>query len=399
MSGYLQRLASSAMNPRESMHPMLVSVFSPPTYRRTPESFQTEDTVPSVNWPESPVTPQPEEDAPSRIRPEFAAPAPAERILRGAGPETGPSTSNVPPFETLTSASERAGKKDFAEPVPEEKTSFKLLVNKGQQVKSAAVPSVRMNYKAGGLDEPNTEVVTPGRDAASIFQSAGPEPVPSVSITPPFATAEKKVRAEPVPEERISFKPLVNKGPQAEKAAGPPITMNYEAGGLDEPNPEPVTPGRDAVRASQNAGREPLLSVTSDSAEARQTESAEPVSKGGMPYHTLVAKVQQREVKEREVVLKGSYKPLMAENLRRADPPTVLPEASKPITADTRKQEKRDLSRSLRQPEREPSEIQIHIGRIEVTAVPPAPARPEVKPASKSLNLDEYLKRRNGRAG
>lgn len=370
MSGYLQRLASRAINPSDSIHPMLGSVFSPPTYRRTPESFQTEDAIPSVNWPESPVTPQPEDGAPPRIRREFAAPAPPERSLRGARPE----------------------------PVPDEKISVKRLVNKGQQVKNASVPSIRMNYKAGGLDEPNTEGVTPGRDAASIFQSAAPEPV---FVIPPFATAGKKASAEPVP-------PLVNMGRLAEKAAVSSITMNYEAGELDEHNLEPVTPGRDAVWVSQNAGREPVLSVsnippfatvTSDSGKAKQKESAEPVSKGGMPYHTLVAKVQQREVKEPEVVLKGSYKPLMRENLRRADLPTVLPEASKPITAGTRKQEKMDWSRSLRQPEREPSEIQIHIGRIEVTAVPPAPARPQVKPASKSLNLDEYLKRRNGRAG
>jgi hypothetical protein len=47
-------------------------------------------------------------------------------------------------------------------------------------------------------------------------------------------------------------------------------------------------------------------------------------------------------------------------------------------------------------PEAEPDEIRIQIGRIEVIAVPPpapqAPARIR-KPAYKSLNLDEYLKR------
>ena len=47
--------------------------------------------------------------------------------------------------------------------------------------------------------------------------------------------------------------------------------------------------------------------------------------------------------------------------------------------------------------EREPDEIQIHIGRIEVTAVqPPAPRAP--KPPDKAISLDAYLERRNGRA-
>jgi len=40
-------------------------------------------------------------------------------------------------------------------------------------------------------------------------------------------------------------------------------------------------------------------------------------------------------------------------------------------------------------------DVEIHIGRIEVTAVSPAPAAPVAKPARKSINLSEYL--RNGR--
>ena len=43
-------------------------------------------------------------------------------------------------------------------------------------------------------------------------------------------------------------------------------------------------------------------------------------------------------------------------------------------------------------------EIQINIGRIEVTAMPQATPRP-APPVRKSINLDEYLSRRNGRNG
>jgi hypothetical protein len=47
----------------------------------------------------------------------------------------------------------------------------------------------------------------------------------------------------------------------------------------------------------------------------------------------------------------------------------------------------------------EKDDIQIHIGRIEVTAIQPAaPRPPPAEPARRALSLDEYLKRRNGRA-
>lgn len=46
----------------------------------------------------------------------------------------------------------------------------------------------------------------------------------------------------------------------------------------------------------------------------------------------------------------------------------------------------------------EPDEINIHIGRIEVTAAQPPPPRPAApKPHRKAPSLDEYLRRRGGR--
>lgn len=52
------------------------------------------------------------------------------------------------------------------------------------------------------------------------------------------------------------------------------------------------------------------------------------------------------------------------------------------------------------QHERKADDIQINIGRIEVIAVPPTPPiRHATPPARKGTSLDEYLSRRNGRAG
>jgi hypothetical protein len=44
-------------------------------------------------------------------------------------------------------------------------------------------------------------------------------------------------------------------------------------------------------------------------------------------------------------------------------------------------------------------DIQIHIGRIEVVAIPQAAPRPAPAPTRKGVSLDEYLHRRNGRVG
>jgi len=55
------------------------------------------------------------------------------------------------------------------------------------------------------------------------------------------------------------------------------------------------------------------------------------------------------------------------------------------------------IRRSLRS---EPDEIQIHIGRIEVVAVQPAPAQPVSQKAQRATpSLDEYLQRRDRRSG
>jgi hypothetical protein len=50
------------------------------------------------------------------------------------------------------------------------------------------------------------------------------------------------------------------------------------------------------------------------------------------------------------------------------------------------------------EPERDrPDEIQIHIGRVEVIAVSPAAPRPQAPPQRRSIDLEEYLSRSDGR--
>lgn len=58
---------------------------------------------------------------------------------------------------------------------------------------------------------------------------------------------------------------------------------------------------------------------------------------------------------------------------------------------------KSESSRRAAQAQREPDEIHIHIGRIEIAAITPPASRPAPAAARKSLNLDDYLRRGSGR--
>ena len=86
------------------------------------------------------------------------------------------------------------------------------------------------------------------------------------------------------------------------------------------------------------------------------------------------------------------------QNIRLGNLSGDLNKGSASFPANRRPGEKKVKNSFSPMAEREADEIQIHIGRIEVTAVPPAPLRSAAKAAPSSPSLAEYLKRRDGRA-
>jgi hypothetical protein len=132
-----------------------------------------------------------------------------------------------------------------------------------------------------------------------------------------------------------------------------------------EPNasPEMMAPKREALEASAiRIVKEPLREeqpLLERPEPDRQPNAPKPTAIPTHVYQPLIAESVGRKVGQQSTVLKG-LSPLSDRTARS---------------------------------EREPDEIQIHIGRIEVTAVPPPVSRPQTKPARKSLSLDEYLKR------
>ncbi len=88
------------------------------------------------------------------------------------------------------------------------------------------------------------------------------------------------------------------------------------------------------------------------------------------------------------------FVPLLA-SVARADEPAPAQVARPPAAAARAPR----LTQGERSAANEPNEVQIHIGRIEVTAIPQAPMRPAAAaPRRSGMSLDDYLKQRNGRA-
>jgi hypothetical protein len=113
------------------------------------------------------------------------------------------------------------------------------------------------------------------------------------------------------------------------------------------------------------------------------------------PEHPLPSRESPASFTEVDGV-QSIFTPLLPERVSTVSLAAVDSHPASPSTATSRR-EAADRIRSSASHKREPDEIQITIGRIEVTAVPEAPARPAAKPGRKQISLDEYLKRADGR--
>jgi hypothetical protein len=137
----------------------------------------------------------------------------------------------------------------------------------------------------------------------------------------------------------------------------------------------------DIARPEERMGERP--------AGARRDEPA--------PFRPLLSNAKQKTAGEKEDTFENEGD---ESRMREHHYEPLLPHVphSPAITARVQAAKSDPVSRSA-PAEREPDKIEIHIGRIEVTAVPQEAPRPAAARARKSLNLSEYLKRRDGRAG
>jgi hypothetical protein len=212
--------------------------------------------------------------------------------------------------------------------------------------------SIFAGAQKGGLPGSLEQEVEPEEGAAPHLRPHAPEPPP------------RRASAPDVPLERT---------------AAPSAYIAPHAGDPYERNVDPVAAEKAMLRALVPNPRPEIVNVPAP-------HSAEPASHKPNEPAQPVPEPAPRELKIERLM---PLMPLNMANLRSAAPlpaPVARPTGSSPDRP------------SKAATSRDPEEIQIHIGRIEVTAAPPAPVRVTPKPARKSPDLQAYLDRRGPRS-
>ncbi len=255
-------------------------------------------------------------------------------------------------------------------------------------------------WEDDGLSSDNSESVTrPSAEVPRRLQAPDLASDPPVSATPPLDLTpllpepdKRHEDPDPIAESRSTSRPDVSEPFSAEPTPRRPDVL------------KPISKGSGSllpvVSRPTSAERPPFKPLV---IKATEKEIALPVVRyvsGDHEGGQIQGAIEPREEgHEQEVVRERVQRPLMPESYRGTVPASVIGDKPNLLAPARGTVEKRGSSRGgAGLAEREPDEIQIHIGRIEVTAVPPAQAPPPARSAPKSPSLSEYLKRRDTRA-
>jgi hypothetical protein len=341
MNGYLRRIALSALKPGGSIQPILGSVFSPPNFANGPEALSKETAQPVT-------APGPSEFAP-RTDLQRSPDAPGARVL----PALEPDPKGQEPVELIKTPIPTSNR-FFTSlvPGPKEKAETPvaplLPVNRGNQhqertpehrreITAWAPPKQKVDDRAGQM-APRMPIVIAGTSTKRVVDNPGAEPAHGMAVV----TAGTSTR------------PVVNT-PGAELAHGE----------------TDVTAGISTKQVVNTPGAEPahgkaVVTAGISTKQVVNTPGAEPAPSGAVA---------------------------------RQDFRKLVPSTSSPFISGAGGNESMGSLRG-RSARTEPDEIQIHIGRIEVVAVPPPAPKPSAspKPQRGALSLDDYLRRRDRRA-
>lgn len=443
MSGYLRRLVSNARNPSDGIRPIVGSIFTPvqagpvepleawdqslsvsaPRVEANPSASQSIASLQQQGSPDNSETWGPEPTTPSRLQPH----------LEGV-PEVGREESSPSVYMEVELRSH------YSPVDPQQSDQMQVEVRRhnsalDQQTSGNASESAT---KSPAPQTSTPEPAKPGSVKPLVTQAYQPSPgAPAPAITREdgvgylaFSIDPKNPidYAEPgngAPEREVSrlkhdtpstFKPLVAKSAQA----SPELTAL--AGRIV---------GEVSQRGSTNAAPQPADDLATATTPRPAAETAVPVRKvsplarrqiansdhGTSEQHAPSGRIEVEVARlgsdagprspaveqpgeiprsgfDPEVPGKSDYTPLIKEALREAASPQAA--LSQMISA-RRNEVNQGAARREAHATSEPDEIHIHIGRIEVTALPPPPVRPAAPPPRKSTSLHDYLNRRGRR--
>jgi len=201
--------------------------------------------------------------------------------------------------------------------------------------------------------------------SGSKYESA-PRPFEEEQVTwisPEPRTQSAQLREVPIHESNVK--------PEPDFAAAKPKAAAVTQSEVEEP-------GVEAASVSGEAG--PATEPPGPRAKQEPVEAREP--------HLMPAK----EAQPKEI-----YRPLIVKSVvEKPGSQGIMSRGSQPVRAGKAARPKPQDPAGTGEREHERDEIQVHIGRIEVTAATQPPAPRPAKPVRKALNLDEYLRR--GRA-
>jgi len=181
------------------------------------------------------------------------------------------------------------------------------------------------------------------------------------------------------------------------------------------PSPVPGGPAHGGDRFRPSAGRTgdppapvpetimPLFGATpaatrvADQAEARAADPGTPVPADGAEraVHPLVTRRSQRALGAGHASRPDHMRGTLAETARSGREAAALRPVPAALPQVSREPQHRAEHAESGRADLAGRDVEIHIGRIEVTAVSSPPAAPAPKAARKAINLDDYL--RNGR--
>lgn len=376
MSGYLQRMALSAIRPGGKIHPIIDSVFSGPKPRIGTDAPQMEEVFVTKNPdPRGEAVLKSSDQPPTNARP--APHRPPLAAVRGTEPI---GKTSEPPFA------------DETPPVP-----VRPLPLPESEVPS--VPPALLELEAGPV-----RIKPPASGDGDLKRPPKiPEPLfPQEDSEPIYSTQRlSKTDLSPVPPQpsgpptTTAIAELTSMGSSSEST----ITVNTVSTPV---GPDARLPGA-AVPALAKAAV-PVVQTAPPPADpkpvqitARRVVSApaEGTRRGKVSNRPNQEDPTETQRQSTPLVLAEKFSPLVGH------PAPVDP--TPPATANARIEEKlgkTDPGRQPNPPVHEPEQIEIHIGRIEVTAVQPfVPVVAAGKPRRRTTTLDEYLRRRDGNAG